>query len=90
MGTATTKLKSKRDWLEKQDQSGSYYSLSVNKHNGYVELTLADCHRNITWAFGRPNSKRAIAKIKKIKKLIDAMHDHLVVPGQPKQPDTEW
>lgn len=82
-------LKSKRDWLEKQEQSGSYYALTVSR-NEHVELTLADCHRTITWSFGRPNSKRAVAKIKKVKALVDEMYTHLVDPTKPRPKKTSW
>lgn len=82
-------LKSKRDWLEKQEQSGSYYSVLVSG-SGHTELTLADCHRTITWQFGRPNSKRAVAKIKKVKALVDEIYAHLVDPTKPKPKKTSW
>lgn len=93
MGTTTSvkkPLKSKRDWLEKPHQSGSYYNVTVDNSNGYTSLSLADCNRTITWEFGRPNSKRAVAKIKKIKKLIDEMYDHLVDPKKGKPKRESW
>lgn len=84
------KLKSKRDWLEKQHQSGSHYVLTVYAKNGHVELGLADCHRSINWTFGKPNSPRAVAKITKLKKLVDEMHAHLVDSTAPPSKDDEW
>lgn len=71
------KLHSKRGWLEGQKLSGSWYKIDVFE-NGYANLSLADCYRNITWEFGVPGDKRAERKIKKIKAIIDELHNHLV------------
>lgn len=74
-------MKSKRGWLESQQDSGSWYKINVNK-SGWTDLTLADCYRNITWEFGCPGDKRAERKIKKIKAIVDELHNHLVTSGE--------
>ena len=71
------KLKSKRAFLEKLTDSDSYYRLEVDS-NGYVALKLSDCDRRIQFHFGVPGEKRAIKKIKRLKAVIDEMHDFLV------------
>ena len=70
-------MKSKRGFLEPVNGANSWYKVQVNKHDG-VELTLADCTRNISWWFGQPGSKEAIAKITKVKALVDEVYDHLL------------
>lgn len=91
MGTASgvKKLKNKRAWLEDQKYSGSYYAVEVDHYNN-VSLTLSDCTRQINWTFGKPRSKRAMAKIKKVKAIIDEMHAFLTDPNAPKARDTDW
>lgn len=74
-------MKSKRGWLEGQKLSGSWYKIDVFE-NGYANLSLADCYRNITWEFGRPGDKRAERKIKKIKAIVDELHNYLVTSGK--------
>ena len=84
---ATSKLKSKRGFIERgvskdgEFLSGSSYTIVVNTlyDVGSVALTLTDCNRAITWWFGKPGDKRAVAKIKKVKAVIDSIYDHLVV-----------
>lgn len=71
------KLKSKRNFLETQDNSDSYYTLWVGKSNGFTRLKMADCHRSIEWEFGTPGDTRAKKKIAVLKKLVDEMYSHL-------------
>jgi hypothetical protein len=70
-------LKSKREFLEPLKDSDSYYRIIVDPDTGDVDLKLADCDRRIWYYFGKPGNKRAVAKIKKLKAAIDAIHDHL-------------
>lgn len=70
-------LKSKRNWLEGREHSNSYYELSVDKSDGEVNLTLADCNRRICWYLGKPGDKRGKAKIAVLKNLIDSIYNHL-------------
>jgi len=70
-------LKSERGFLESQAHSDSYYRIAVDSDTGDVDLKLSDCDRRIWYYFGRPGNRRAIAKIKKLKRVIDAIHDHL-------------
>lgn len=79
------KFRSKRGWLESQHESGSWYKVDASLWNDEVSLTLADCYRTITWEFGRPGSKRAEKKIKKIKSIIDELHNHLVISDKEKE-----
>lgn len=79
------KLRSKRAWLEGQKYSGSWYSLEISTDKmdgGYLSLSLSDCNRSITWYFGKPGDKRAVAKITKIKKLVDEIYEYLVPASQ--------
>lgn len=75
-------MKSKRGWLESQQDSGSWYKIDVSRHNEYTNVTFADCYRSITWEFGCPGDKRAERKIKKIKAIVDELHNHLVTSGE--------
>lgn len=72
----TKKLVSKREWLEAQKYSNSFYDLKVDTF-GEVDITLSDCYRSITWGFGRPGKERGKAKIKKLKALVDALYNHI-------------
>lgn len=73
-------MKNKRAWLENQQYSGSYYVVDVGTEQWAdgLSLTLADCNRKITWHFGRPGEKRAIKKIKAVKKMVDELYEYLV------------
>lgn len=71
----TKKYVSHRGWLESQQHSDSTYSVTVHSYG--VGLTLRDCNRAISWDFGKPNSKRAIAKIKKLKEVVDGLYEYL-------------
>jgi hypothetical protein len=71
-------LKSKREFLEPLKHSDSYYRICVDVDSGEVDLKLSDCDRRIWFYFGKPGNKRAIAKIKRLKTVIDSIHDHLV------------
>lgn len=70
-------LKQSRIFLENLQESDSYVRVHVDEH-GIVSLKLADCDRRIWWTFGKPGEKRALAKIRKVKAVIDSIHDHLV------------
>jgi hypothetical protein len=72
------KLKPKREFLEPLKHSDSYYRIYVDPESGGVDLKLSDCDRRIWFSFGKPGDKRAIAKIKKLKGAIDAIHDYLM------------
>lgn len=71
------KLKEERKFLEQE--SDSYYHIQVEDDFGskYVYLKLADCNRNISWAFGKPGNVRAIAKITAVKAMVDKVHAYL-------------
>ena len=69
-------LKDSRAFLEPQKNSDSYYKVTVYDDKS-VELKLADCSRSITWYFGKPGERRAIAKISKIKTIVDRIYAHL-------------
>ena len=73
-------LKNQRAWLERQGLSNSFYELDVDNYDGDVSLTLGDCNRRITWSFGSHGSDRGIAKVKKVKAVIDSIHDYLTGP----------
>lgn len=78
--TTKSVLKSKREWLEQAELSGSYYNLVVGKdtyNKDEAALTLADCDRKITWYFGKPGEKRGKRKIAKLKKLVDSLYNYL-------------
>jgi hypothetical protein len=49
----------------------------IDEDTGGVDLKLADCDRRIWWYFGKPGDKRAIRKIKAVKKIIDEVHEYL-------------
>lgn len=70
-------LKHKREFLEPLKHSDSYYRIYVDEDTGAVDLKLSDCDRRIWFNFGKPGDKRAIAKIKRLKALMDSIHDHL-------------
>lgn len=70
-------LRDSRGFLAPASQADSYYRVSVNSYDQSVELKLNDCYRSINWSFGKPGDKAAIRKIKKIKAVIDSIHDHL-------------
>lgn len=70
-------MKSKRSFLEPLKQSDSYVRVIVDEDSGYLELKLADCDRRIWWYFGKPGDKRAIRKIKAVKKIIDEVYEYL-------------
>jgi hypothetical protein len=70
-------MKEKRVFLEPIKESDSYVRVIVDEDSGYLELKLADCDRRIWWTFGKPGDKRAIRKIKAVKKIIDEVHEYL-------------
>lgn len=70
-------MKTHREFLERTTLSDSYFVVEVDKDSGHVSLKLTDCDRRIWWSFGKPGDKRAIAKIKKIKRMVDRVHDYL-------------
>jgi len=70
-------MKSKRAFLEPLKESDSYVRVCVDEDTGQVDLKLSDCDRRIWWYFGKPGDKRAIRKIKAVKKIIDEVHEYL-------------
>lgn len=70
-------MKAKRVFLEPLKQSDSYVRVCVDEDTGQVDLKLSDCDRRIWWYFGKPGDKRAIRKIKAVKKIIDEVHEYL-------------
>lgn len=70
-------MKSKRVFLESLKHSDSYIRVDVDADTGSADLKLSDCDRRIWWYFGKPGDKRAIAKIRAVKKIIDEMHAYL-------------
>lgn len=70
-------MKEKRVFLEPVTESDSYVRVIVDKDTGGVDLKLSDCDRRIWWYFGKPGDKRAIRKIKAVKKIIDEVHEYL-------------
>lgn len=68
-------MKSKRGFLEGIKGANSWYKVSVMDHG--LEMTLADCTRSINWWFGKPGENDAIAKITKVKSMVDEVYDHL-------------
>lgn len=70
-------MKPKRVFLEPIKQSDSYIRVCVDEDTGQVDLKLSDCDRRIWWYFGNPGDKRAIRKIKAVKKIIDEVHEYL-------------
>ncbi len=70
-------MKEKRVFLEALKHSDSYVRVCIDEDSGSVDLKLSDCDRRIWWHFGKPGDKRAIAKIKAVKALIDEVHEHL-------------
>lgn len=74
------KLKSFRTFLEPQEESDSYIRVTVSREsweNGDVSLKLTDCDRRIMWHFGPPGNPRAVAKITKLKEIVDKVYDYL-------------
>jgi len=74
-------MKQKRIFLEPPTESDSYIRVSIDD-DGYTHLKLSDCDRGIWWSFGKPGTRRAIAKIKKVKMIIDQVYDHLTKAGE--------
>lgn len=70
-------MKPKRVFLEPLERSDSYIRVCVDEDTGQVDLKLSDCDRRIWWYFGKPGDKRAIRKIKAVKKIIDEVHEYL-------------
>ena len=70
-------MKEKRVFLEPVTESDSYVRVIVDKDTRGVDLKLSDCDRRIWWYFGKPGDKRAIRKIKAVKKIIDEVHEYL-------------
>ena len=70
-------MKPKRVFLEPLKQSDSYVRVCIDEDTGQVDLKLSDCDRRIWWYFGKPGDKRAIRKIKAVKKIIDEVHEYL-------------
>jgi hypothetical protein len=70
-------MKEKRVFLEPIKHSDSYVRVAIDVDTGGVDLKLADCDRRIWWYFGKPGDKRAIRKIKAVKKIIDEVHEYL-------------
>ena len=70
-------MKIKRAFLEPLKESDSYVRVIVDEDSGYLELKLADCDRRIWWNFGKPGDKRAIRKIKAVKKIVDEVYEYL-------------
>ena len=70
-------MKPKRVFLEPMKESDSYVRVCVDEDTGQVDLKLSDCDRRIWWHFGKPGDKRAIRKIKAVKKIIDEVHEYL-------------
>jgi hypothetical protein len=70
-------MKPKRVFLESLKESDSYVRVCVDEDTGQVDLKLSDCDRRIWWHFGKPGDKRAIRKIKAVKKIIDEVHEYL-------------
>jgi hypothetical protein len=71
------KLKTTRVFLEPVRFSDSYTRTWVDDDDGGAELKISDCDRRVSLYFGKPGNKRAIAKIRKLKAVIDALHDYL-------------
>lgn len=69
-------MKEKRIFLEPLTYSDSYIRVCIQDDRN-LDLKLSDCDRRIWWHFGRPGSKKAIAKITKVKKIIDEVYNHL-------------
>jgi hypothetical protein len=69
-------MKSKRIWLEDQRHSNSAVIVTALA-SGWVDLILKDCSRTVSWEFGSPGDRRAVAKIKKLKAIVDEVHEHL-------------
>ena len=41
-------MKTKREWLEKPEESNSWYKIAFDEYDGgAIDLTLADCNRSI-------------------------------------------
>jgi len=70
-------MKDKRIFIESLRHSDSYIRVSIDSDTGGLDLKLSDCDRRIWWHFGKPGDKRAIAKIKAVKSLIDEIHAYL-------------
>ena len=51
--------------------------MCIDEDTGQVDLKLSDCDRRIWWYFGKPGDKRAIRKIKVVKKIIDEVCEYL-------------
>lgn len=72
-----SKLKTTRDFLEHPRFSDSYTRIWVDEEDGSAELKVSDCDRRVNLYFGKPGNKRAIAKITKLKRVVDSLHDYL-------------
>ena len=74
------KMKTKREWLEKPEESNSWYKIAFDEYDGgAIDLTLADCNRSITWYFGgkrHKGGKRGKAKSAKLLKLAQQVYDY--------------
>jgi len=70
-------MKGKRVFLEPPSRSDSYMHVVIDEDSKSIDIKLSDCDRRIWWSFGKPGDKRAIAKIKVVKGLIDEVYEHL-------------
>lgn len=75
-------MKNIRKFLE--TDADSYIKVDIGKASydkDEVTVKLADCNRSITWYFGPPGNKKAIAKITVIKNIVDKIYNHLTMNG---------
>lgn len=68
-------LKEARYFLESPKYSNSWLSISVGLDMRNVDLTMADCSRNINWYFSKNRAGKA--KIAKVKKAVDSIYNYL-------------
>lgn len=71
-------MKTTRLWLTKPEDSDSSITVTVSKDN--LDLKLRDCSRSIEWVFScysKSRLKHSLAKIRKIKAVIDEIEKHL-------------
>lgn len=71
-----SKIKTTREFLEAPRFSDSYTRIWIDE-NGDADLKISDCDRRVLLYFGRPGNKRAVAKITKLKRVVDSLHDYL-------------
>jgi hypothetical protein len=81
-------MKSKRVWISDIKDADS--CIIVNVYDDYVDMTLRDCSRSISWSFNynskrdRSNTTKSLRKIRKVKAVVDELEAFLAEKAKKK------